>query len=654
MERYFKRKKDDPIVIKEDAQTSIDLILRNLPSDPGLRPKMSDYAFNDRDAIRRWYIQNGPCQPVEHIFPQTVFGKKKRRFNSKWFRLHSDWLDYSISLDSVFCLCCYLFKEDIGNQSGGEIFVTKGFKNWKKPERLFEHVGGVNSSHSKNWKKYCNFENTKNQTETVVIKQDETQDDEYRTILTATLHVVRYLISQGLSFRGHNESDHSLNKGNFLHLLELLAKREEKLNKAIRNAPGNQKMRAPSIQKQMTASLSFETTEAILKDLNHDIFSILIDGSRDLSGKEQMSVVLRYVNNKGCVMERLLGLSYVTDTSALSLKKNVDNMFSKHNLSIFNIRGQGYDGASNMSGDMNGLKSLILKENNSAHYIHCFAHQLQLTLVAVSSKDLNVATFFNTIANATSIVTGSSKRLDILREKHLCNTRKAIALGEAFTGTGQNQERSLKRAGDTRWGSHFGSITNLIHMFGSVLEVLLLISNNGIASTVQQRVDANNVLISIKCFDFIFYLHMMESIMSITNDLSQALQRKDQDLVNAMKLVKIVKQRLQLLRDDGWENLLTTVSSFCEKHNIEIVSMDDKYAMPSRHRRNIKESTNLYQYQVEHFYHVLDMQLQELNRRFDEKNTELLFCMSCFDPSSSFRAFDAGNIKYLFIYLLLF
>lgn len=40
------------------------------------------------------------------------------------------------------------------------------------------------------------------------------------------------------------------------------------------------------------------------------------------------------------------------------------------------IRGQGYDGASNMRGEFNGLKAMILRDNPSAHYVHCFAHQL--------------------------------------------------------------------------------------------------------------------------------------------------------------------------------------------------------------------------------------------------------------------------------------
>ncbi|XP_076924072.1 uncharacterized protein LOC143586397 [Bidens hawaiensis] len=50
------------------------------------------------------------------------------------------------------------------------------------------------------------------------------------------------------------------------------------------------------------------------------------------------------------------------------------------------VRGQGYDGAFNMRGELNGLKQKILAENKCAFYIHCFAHQLQLVVVATSSE----------------------------------------------------------------------------------------------------------------------------------------------------------------------------------------------------------------------------------------------------------------------------
>lgn len=58
------------------------------------------------------------------------------------------------------------------------------------------------------------------------------------------------------------------------------------------------------------------------------------------------------------------------------------------------IRGQGHDGASNMQGEINGLKSLILQDTSSAYSIHCFAHQLQLALVSLSKKNSDVDNFF--------------------------------------------------------------------------------------------------------------------------------------------------------------------------------------------------------------------------------------------------------------------
>ena len=69
----------------------------------------------------------------------------------------------------------------------------------------------------------------------------------------------------------------------------------------------------------------------------------------------------------------------------------IDELFCKHGLSISRIRGQGYDGASNMQGEFCGLKSLILKENSSAFYVHCFAHQLKLTLVAIAKNHNHLA-----------------------------------------------------------------------------------------------------------------------------------------------------------------------------------------------------------------------------------------------------------------------
>lgn len=129
-------------------RTRIEVDVANLPTDPGLRIKICNYHPNERDQIRRHYLQNKPCQPVDHDFPQSQFGKTKRRFNPVWFKDYPSWLEYSITKDAAYCLFCYLFRPDTGDQGGGDSFVTEGFRNWKKKEKLQNHVGDHNSAHN--------------------------------------------------------------------------------------------------------------------------------------------------------------------------------------------------------------------------------------------------------------------------------------------------------------------------------------------------------------------------------------------------------------------------------------------------------------------------------------------------------------------------
>ena len=71
----------------------------------------------------------------------------------------------------------------------------------------------------------------------------------------------------------------------------------------------NQQIIASSIQKDIVHACTKETTGAILIDELHDI-----------SHKEQMAFILCYVDKRGIVRERFIGIIYVTDTFALSLK----------------------------------------------------------------------------------------------------------------------------------------------------------------------------------------------------------------------------------------------------------------------------------------------------------------------------------------------
>ncbi|KAJ9559793.1 hypothetical protein OSB04_004953 [Centaurea solstitialis] len=456
---------------EQHKYTKVDL--NSLPVDPAERPSIDFYHVNQRDEIRRAYLQKGPCQPQNHIFPQRDFGGKPRRFNQS----------------------C------IPNQGGSDNFVKSGFKAWNRKAGLDLHKAG--NPHNIAVQKCQILMNQRQSIASAFEKQTTSQEHEYRIRLNASIDCVRFLLRQGLAFRGHSENEDSHNK----------------------------------------------------------------DESRDGSCKEQMALVLRFINKKSEVVERFIGLRNVSDTSALSLKATIYDMLSKWKLSPTRIRGQGYDGASNMSGAFNGLKTLIMNETKSAYFIHCFAHQLQLALVFVAKNHTKINDLFDVVSRLLNIIGSSYKRRDNLERKQATKVVAALVEGELESGTGLNQEVGIKRPCDTRWDLGDDNNDN------------------------DRKTEALRILKSLKSFDFVFCLHLMVDILGVTDHLNTTLQRKDQDIVNAMNQV-----------------------------------------------------SNLHHYQVDVFYTVIDMQLQELNHRFNEVNTTLLLYIACLCPSESFKAFDLDKL----------
>jgi len=68
--------------------------------------------------------------------------------------------------------------------------------------------------------------------------------------------------------------------------------------------------------------------------------------------------------------------------------------------------------------------------------------------------------------------------------------------------------------------------------------------------------------------------------------------------------------------------------------------MDATYVERKKARLLDSSVSNLHHYKHDCLFSVVDLQLQELNAKFDEENTELLQCVACLSPASSFEAFD--------------
>ncbi|XP_050285526.1 uncharacterized protein LOC126725069 [Quercus robur] len=215
-------------------------------------------------------------------------------------------------------------------------------------------------------------------------------------------------------------------------------------------APKNATYTSLHIQKEILYVISTKVKKAIREEIGDAKFCILVDEARDESMKEQIAVVLRYIDTNGFVRERFFGIVHVVDTAAVTLKKEIYYLFSNYCLDIQNIRGQGYDGASNMQG--------------------------------ASKAVVPLNRFFTKLILVINNIRASCKRIEQLKIARASDIAYLIDIEELEIEKGLNQMVTLQQLGDIRWGSHYKSVSNLIKLFSPTCEVLLKIMDEGNSS----------------------------------------------------------------------------------------------------------------------------------------------------------------------------
>nr|KAJ0208585.1 hypothetical protein LSAT_V11C400170440 [Lactuca sativa] len=632
--------------------------LSTLERDPGLRKQIYDYPINQQDTIIRAYINHGPFQQTLSLYPWLKYSKSVDAafcFPCFLFNKPSGMGHYGQRAFTI---------------DGFHNWKKVGGKNCS----FLNHIGTECTSFHNVAQKSCDdllneAQNIRNVFE--AFTEEERKNNRLR--LKATIYTVRLCAFQGIAYIGHDEGLDSIKKRNFHEILKALGVFNIEMEELFRTAPKHALYTSPSIQKKILNLISTRVRRMICEEINGGKFCLVVDEACDQSNKEQMSTVLRFLNKDGFIMERFFGLVHVPDTTSQTLKNAIYSVLSHNNLDlksilmdftitipnpscidfrklrvtnvtplmvhkhqeqedeeekrrrlpktcgnprrkltlIQQIRGQGYDGASNMRGHFKGLQALISNDCPYAYYVHCFAHRLQLTLMAASQGVVALHKFFTRLSFVINVVGASSKRTDQLRDTQAEEIAYKISIDELETGRGLNQIGTLQRAGDTRWSSHLKSVSSLIKMFSPTCEVLLKIIKDGIGPI---KGDADSAYEAITTFEFIFVLHLEKEIMEITDLLCQALQRQSQDICNALRLVASTKLLLQKMKDERWDGLLSL------ERNIDIPDMSSPYFSRGARARN------------EHSDHTL------------EHHYRLLRLSTTLDPKSVVEPFRSGDV----------
>ena len=157
--------------------------------------------------------------------------------------------------------------------------------------------------------------------------------------LKALIDVVRLLTLQGVAFKCRDENYTLVNRGNFLEILDVVASYDKKVAEVIAKAQKNATYTSPQIQKEILHVFSTKVMNVIREEIGDAKFCIVVDEARDELVREQMAIVLRFVDKYSFVRERFFGVVHVFDTVALTLKTAIYSLLSCYNLDIQNIQG---------------------------------------------------------------------------------------------------------------------------------------------------------------------------------------------------------------------------------------------------------------------------------------------------------------------------
>ena len=332
-------------------------------------PQRSDVGTYSAESIRqlgneeRLWLYNNDFRPdPHHAFPTKEEYGKKRSFQYAWMK-QFPWLCYSVSRNGGFCLSCVLFAKRFLNL--GQL-VTSPMTNFTRAKvTLLEH--DKQSSHRMASQDAVEFisQMEKGRASVCQLLQSESSASivRNRAILKAILKAIVFCGRQNIALSGHCEQRESdSNPGNFLALVDFrIDAGDSILADHFKSCACNAQYISPQVQNDQLSCVGNWIRKQIIQDiLCARIFSVSADEAADCSNKEQLPLVLRYVDKANEIQERFVDFILCdTGLSGRALADKILEALQEYGLDVGNIRGQAYDGAGNMAEKCRGAAACI-------------------------------------------------------------------------------------------------------------------------------------------------------------------------------------------------------------------------------------------------------------------------------------------------------
>ena len=306
---------------------------------------------------------------------------------------------------------CVLFN---GGSSGRKIqLVHTPFKTWSDDQRCFRrHSESKTGIHSKSMDNYKEFlkqvSGKKDPVEQQLSKPTVKNVDKNRKVLLLIIDAIKTIGTMDVPLRGHRhdsryqpdigEPANHPGVGNFVEFINFAFRQgNQTLGHHLKTCSSRETYISKTTQNLLLAFCYDIMNETIGRVKEAKLYSVICDEASDASNREQLPFCLRYVNDDGDICKDFLKFIHCkSGLTGKDLYSEVAEALTSFGLDLQNCRGQSYDGAGAVSGHVNELSALILRENNKALYTHCASLKLN-HVIGTSCKISSVRNLMDVI-----------------------------------------------------------------------------------------------------------------------------------------------------------------------------------------------------------------------------------------------------------------
>ncbi|KAI6656136.1 52 kDa repressor of the inhibitor of the protein kinase [Oopsacas minuta] len=151
------------------------------------------------------------------------------------------------------------------------------------------------------------------------------------------------------------EEDEGSNEGNFVQLVRFRVETDKVLADYLAKGPKNARYTSKTIQNELVGVVGDKIRSDIIEEVKGaKFYSFIADEVTDASNKEELFLVIRYVH-EGQIRKVFVNFVEVQRITGRVLGEAILKWLRDNNTSPADMRGQCYDGASNMAGARLGV-----------------------------------------------------------------------------------------------------------------------------------------------------------------------------------------------------------------------------------------------------------------------------------------------------------